>query len=251
MSLRLIHKNEGQAAFDGACATYSLNSDPNPAKPEPKRFRLRRVREEVAVNPGLRFELANGDCAHPYLLERAIQRATAAEFGVGFCSGNGVMQERIVIPIHNPRGKLVAYAGRTVNGSGPKYKLPKGFHKGLEVYNVHRAATVGSDRVIVVEGYFDCRQVHQAGLGCVVALMGCALSGPQEALLRERFTSVLLMLDGDQAGREASRAIAAKLSSRCSVGVVRVPDGTQPDQLPPEVGSYWRVRNETTGSANP
>jgi DNA primase len=193
------------------------------------------VREEVAVNPGLRFELANVDCAHPYLLERGIQRATAAEFGVGFYSGSGLMQGRIVIPIHNPHGKLVAYAGRAVNGSGPKYKLPTGFHKGLEVYNVHRAATVGSDRVIVVEGYFDCLQVHQAGFRCVVALMGCALSGQQEVLLRERFTSVLLMLDGDEAGRDASRAIAAKLSSRCSVGVVRVPDGTQPDQLPPEV----------------
>jgi DNA primase len=105
----------------------------------------------------------------------------------------------------------------------------------LEVYNVHRAATVGSDRVIVVEGYFDCLQVHQAGFRCVVALMGCALSGHQETLLRERFKGVLLMLDGDEAGREASRALAARLSKWCSVGVVRVPDGAQPDQLPPEV----------------
>jgi DNA primase len=193
------------------------------------------VRKELAVNPALPFDLRNVNPAHPYLVERGIQRATAAEFGVGFYSGTGLMQGRIVIPIHNPRGELVAYAGRAVNGGGPKYKLPMGFRKSLEIFNVHRAATAGSDRVIVVEGYFDCLRVHQAGFRCVVALMGCALSGQQEELLLERFKTVLLMLDGDKAGRGASRAIAARLSRRCSVGVVCVPDGAQPDQLPPEV----------------
>ncbi len=193
------------------------------------------VRKELAVNPALPFELANVNMAHPYLVERGIQRTTAAEFGVGFYAGTGLMQGRIVIPIHNPRGELVAYAGRGVNGGGPKYKLPIGFRKSLEVYNVHRAATASSDRVIVVEGYFDCLRVHQAGFRCVVALMGCALSGQQEELLLERFQAVVLMLDGDKAGRSGSRAIAARLSGRCSVGEVHVPDGAQPDQLPPEV----------------
>lgn len=193
------------------------------------------VRKELAVNPALRFELANVDGAHRYLVERGIHGATAAEFGVGLYSGGGLMRGRIVIPIHNPRGELVAYAGRAVNGSGPKYKLPTGFRKGLEIYNVHRAARAGSDRVIVVEGYFDCLRVHQAGFWCVVGLMGCVLSVQQQTLLLERFETVLLMLDGDEAGRDASRAIAARLSKSCSVGVVRVPDGAQPDQLPPEV----------------
>ncbi|MGH9673284.1 MAG: toprim domain-containing protein [Bryobacteraceae bacterium] len=94
--------------------------------------------------------------------------------------------------------------------------------------------STGSDNVIVVEGYFDCLRGHQAGFRCVVGLMGCALSVQQETLLLERFKNVLLMLDGDQAGRDASRAIVARLPSRCSVGLVRVPDGAQPDQLLPE-----------------
>jgi DNA primase len=62
--------------------------------------------------------------------------------------------------------------------------------------------------------------------------MGCALSGQQEALLLDRFKHVVLMLDGDETGRIASRAIAAKLSTSCSLGVVHVPEGAQPDQLP-------------------
>jgi DNA primase len=193
------------------------------------------VRKKLAGNPALRFELANVDSTHPYLAERGIQRATAAEFGVGFYSGTGLMQGRIVIPIHNPQGELIAYAGRAVNSSGPKYKLPAGFRKSLEIYNVHRAITAGADRVILVEGYFDCLRVHQAGFRCVAALMGCALSAQQQTLLLDRFKRVVLMFDGDEAGRGASRAIAARLSSTCSVGVVRVPDGAQPDHLPPEV----------------
>lgn len=193
------------------------------------------VRKELAVNPALRFALAKVDTAHPYLLERGIYRATAVDFGVGLYSGTGMMHGRIVIPIRNSKGELVAYAGRAVNEGGPKYKLPLGFRKSLEIYNIHRAAGASGERVIVVEGYFDCLRVHQAGFPNVVALMGCSLSGPQEALLLDRFRQVLLMLDGDQAGRGANRAIAARLSTRCSVGVVHVPDGAQPDQLPPEI----------------
>jgi DNA primase len=190
------------------------------------------VREELVVNPVLRFALANVDSAHPYLAKRGIQRATAEEFGVGLYSRSGMMHGRIVIPIRNSTGELVAYAGRAVSDRGPKYKLPVGFRKSLEVYNVHRAATAGSDRVIVVEGYFDCLRVHQAGFPHVVALMGCDLSGQQEKMLFERFKRVVLMLDGDEAGRGASRVIADRLSTECSVGVVYVPDGAQPDQLP-------------------
>jgi DNA primase len=122
------------------------------------------VRKELAVNPALRFELTHVNTAHPYLVARGIQRVTAVEFGVGFYSGTGLMQGRIVIPIHNARGELVAYAGRAVSGGGPKYKLPIGFRKSLEIFNVHRAATGSSDRVIVVEGYFDCLPGASGGL---------------------------------------------------------------------------------------
>jgi DNA primase len=72
----------------------------------------------------------------------------------------------------NSTGELVAYARRAVSDARPKYKLPVGFRKSLKVYNFHRAAIDGGDRVIVVEGYFDCLRVHQAGFPHLVALMG-------------------------------------------------------------------------------
>jgi DNA primase len=100
-----------------------------------------------------------------------------------------MMHGRVVIPIRNSTGELVAYAGRAVNECGPKYKLPIGFRKSLEVYNLHRAATASSDRVIVVEGYFDCLRVHQAGFrDKPVHRLGRGGANPPNSTLRPQET---------------------------------------------------------------
>jgi DNA primase len=191
------------------------------------------VRKEERGNLPLRFALTGVEGNHPYLAQRGIDPATAAEFDVGFYPGPGLMRGRIVIPIRNRHGQLVAYAGRALDDRPPKYKLPAGFRKGLELFNLQRAVADDDRIVIVVEGYFDCMRVHQAGFPCVVALMGSSLSAAQESGLRRHFEGVVLMLDGDAAGRTASEATAARFSGWRSVQVIRVPDGSQPDQLSP------------------
>jgi DNA primase len=193
------------------------------------------VREKEGRNPPLHFALTGVDHAHPYLQRRGIDHATAAEFGMGFYGGPGLMNGRIVIPIRNPSGEIVAYAGRALDSRSPKYKLPAGFRKAWELFNIQRAAATSSQTVIVVEGYFDCVRVHQAGFPCVVALMGSSLSASQERVLVERFERVFLMLDGDAAGRAASRVIGTRLSETCCVALVNVPEGKQPDQLSPTI----------------
>jgi len=199
----------------------------------PGRWKVELVREKEGCNPPLRFALTGVDPGHGYLQQRGIDRATAAEFGVGFYGGPGLMSGRIVIPIRNAQGEIVAYAGRAVDGRLPKYKLPAGFRKGSELFNLHRASATGSKTVIVVEGYFDCLRVHQAGIPFVVALMGTALSASQGRVLTGRFERAVLMLDGDAAGRAGTRAISTQLSGKCKVAVANVPDGEQPDQLAP------------------
>jgi DNA primase len=193
------------------------------------------VRKKEVWNAPLPFALRGVDHGHSYLAQRRVDPATAAEFGIGFYGRPGLMSGRVVIPIHNGRGELVAYAGRAVDGQVPKYKLPGGFHKSLELYNFHRAAATSGQAVIVVEGYFDCVRVHRAGLPWVVALMGSSLSAAQESLLIERFDRVILMLDGDETGRAASRSVHRKLSRKCDVQTVDLGDGVQPDQLSPLV----------------
>lgn len=190
------------------------------------------VRKEEGSNLPLRFALTGVERNHPYLAQRGVDPAIAGEFDVGFYGGSGLMSGRIVFPIRNLHGQLVAYAGRALDDRPPKYTLPAGFRKGLELFNLHRVVAAGDRTVIVVEGYFDCMRVHQAGFPRAVALMGSSLSAAQESGLLHHFEQIVLMLDGDSAGRAASEVIATRLSSSRSVSVVRVPDGSQPDQLP-------------------
>lgn len=189
------------------------------------------VEGQPAVNKPLKFELKGIDHEHAYLKDRGITPETARLFGVGFFPGKGSMHGRVVIPIHNERGELVAYAGRAIDGSEPKYKLPTGFHKSSEVYNLHRVGE--SDSVVVVEGFFDTMKTAQSGFP-VVALMGCSLSERQKHLLVQRFKRVVLMFDGDEAGRKATDDCLVSFGRRIWVTAERLPDGQQPDQLSSE-----------------
>jgi DNA primase len=185
---------------------------------------------ESEIDQPLTLALRNIDHAHPYITERGITEEMARIFGVGVFPGKGTMHGRCVVPIHNATGELVAYAGRAIDGTEPKYKFPVGFHKSLELYNLHRIPK-GDCAVVVVEGFFDCIKVSQSGYPCV-ALMGCSMSKTQEKFLAAQFGAVVVMLDGDDAGRTAAETIADRLQPVVfSVKTVELPDGVQPDQL--------------------
>jgi DNA primase len=189
------------------------------------------VTKKGATPAPLRFALRGVDTAHAYLMTRGIARSTAQEFGVGVYSGAGIFSGRLVIPIHNQHGVLVAYCGRAVDGSTPRYRFPPGFAKSELLFNFHRAAAAHKPAVVVVEGFFDCLQLYQAGVRSVVALMGSALYESQQRLLLERFRQVILMLDGDAAGRRATIEIAARLRPHCPVQVIDLASDLQPDQM--------------------
>ena len=182
----------------------------------------------------LGFRLAPVDTAHPYLRRRGIEEWTAAEFGVGLYAGPGLLSGRVVIPIHDERGRLVAYCGRSLDGSEPRYKFPAGFRKSLVLFNLHRALAAGGDEVILVEGFFGAIWLYQSGYPQTVALMGTTMSAAQKELLSRHFGRVLLLLDGDAAGCQASVWIAAALAhAGLDVRTVELPPGGQPDQLSP------------------
>ncbi len=187
----------------------------------------------------LGFTLRGVDSTHAYLAARGMDRRTAEEFGVGLYRGSGIFSGRLVIPIHNHLGELVAYCGRAVDGSEPRYRFPPGFAKSEILFNFHRAAAAENPVVIVVEGFFDCLKLHQAGVRSVVALLGSALYGSPQRLLIERFRHVILLLDGDAAGRHATAEIAPRLRSHCTVEVIHLAPDTQPDQMTSE--EVWHV----------
>jgi DNA primase len=115
-----------------------------------------------------------------------VSRRTARTFGIGFYAGKGLLRGRIVIPIHNESGELIAYAGRAIDEKEPKYRFPAGFRKSLVLFNLHRVLATKTRTVIVVEGFFDTTAVHQAGYP-VMGLMGSTISRHQADLLAGHF----------------------------------------------------------------
>ena len=182
--------------------------------------------ESSVPNVPLKFRLDKLERTHPYLTEqRGLTPETIVDFGIGFCS-KGMMADRIAIPIHNAKGEVVAYAGRFPGEPGedtPKYKLPPGFRKSQELFNLDRAAKQPADEpLVIVEGFFDAMKLHQHGCYKVVALMGSTMSSAQEELIRQHTNShshVIVMLDENEAGKAGREDIACRLSKFCFVRV--------------------------------
>lgn len=192
--------------------------------------------ESNVPNAPLKFRLDKLERTHPYLTEqRRLKPETIVDFGIGFCA-KGMMADRIAIPIHNVKGEVVAYAGRFVGEAPegtPKYKLPPGFRKSQELFNLDRVIKEPADKpLLIVEGFFDAMKIHDHGYRKVVAIMGATLSSTQEELIRQHTTSdshVIVMLDENEAGKAGREDIACRLSKFCFVRVHQFP---RPDMEP-------------------
>ncbi len=192
--------------------------------------------ESNVPNAPLKFRLEKLEHKHPYLIEqRQLSPETIVDFGVGYCA-KGMMADRIAIPIHNVKGEVVAYAGRFAGEppeGTPKYKLPPGFRKSQELFNLDRAIKEPADKpLLIVEGFFDAMKIHDHGYRKVVAIMGATLSGTQEELIRQHTTSashVIVMLDENEAGKAGREDIAGRLAKFCYVRVHQFP---RPDMEP-------------------
>jgi DNA primase len=158
------------------------------------------------------------------------------------------MAGRIAIPIYDwcpstSASHLVAYVGRSVeegDNVSDKYKFPPNFHKSLVVYNLFRAQEFARNSgLILVEGFFDCMALWQAGVRNVAAIMGRSLSPAQEELIVTAVDPVdgrvTLLFDEDGAGRRCRDEVLERLSRRVFVKVIELPEeGMQPDQLSDE-----------------
>ena len=195
------------------------DADDASSRPRPTPKKAVQAKETTTgPNKPLKFRLDKLDRDHPYLTERGLTAETIEEFGIGYCS-KGMMEGRIAIPIQNAQAEVVAYAGRWPGEPAedtPKYKLPQGFRKSLELFNIHRAIKEPPDKpLVIVEGFFDAMKLHQHGCRKVVALMGSTLSPAQEELIRKhtnRTTHIIVMLDEDEAGKFGRQDIAIHLS---------------------------------------
>jgi DNA primase len=147
---------------------------------------------------------------------------------------------RLMFPIRDPRGRVIAFGGRILGDGEPKYLNSPDtplFDKGRTLFNLDRAgpASRSSRRIIVVEGYMDVVALDQIGIAEVVAPLGTALTEGQLALLWKVSPCPLLCFDGDAAGQKAAIRAALRALPHVgpgrSLGFVTLPAGQDPDDL--------------------
>jgi DNA primase len=147
-----------------------------------------------------------------------------------------------MLPIRDGQGRCCGFSGRSLNGEEPKYRNSSAdllFQKSQLLFGLDQAAAAihSSGEVLLVEGPLDVIQLHQAGFGNAVAAMGTALTLEQLQLLQRRGARRLLVVfDGDGAGRSATGKLIAGLRSALigsglELAVVELPTGTDPDGL--------------------
>lgn len=168
-------------------------------------------------------------------------------------------RDRIMFPIHDARGRVIAFGGRAMSAevsakylNSPETPL---FHKGALLFNHHNARKAAHDtgQVIVVEGYVDVIAMTLSGFPQVVAPLGTALTEDQLGLLWRMADEPVICLDGDKAGRKAaSRAIdlaLPMLEPGKSLAFALLPEGQDPDDLARSGGK--QAIAEVLGAAKP
>jgi DNA primase len=166
-------------------------------------------------------------------------------------------RERLMFPIMDRRGRVIAFGGRILEGDGPKYlnspETPL-FHKGRELFALWqvRQANTKLERLIVVEGYMDVVSLHQAGVTQAVATLGTATTNEHAELLFRAAPDVFFCFDGDRAGRSAAWRALESVLPRMRDGrqafFLFLPEGEDPDTLVRKEGREGfetRLKNAT------
>ncbi len=210
-----------------------------------------------------------GAAALSYLRGRALSDKTITRFGLGYApnsrfaltnhlkskgftdtelisanlvfksrSGKGVVDrfvDRVMFPIIDLRGNVIAFGGRIMSDQKPKYLNTSDtivFNKSQNLFSLNNAKNSGTRRLILCEGYMDVIAVNQAGFTDAVATLGTSLTVEQAMLMKRYCDEVVICYDADEAGQKATqRAIGILRQSGLVVRVLTIPDGKDPDEF--------------------
>ncbi len=208
-----------------------------------------------------KFFHSNIDSIKSYLEKRSIKKTTAERFLIGYAPsdyakhlkidkevlkklhliterGYPFFRDRLIIPIFNHSGKIVAFGGRALkDNQNPKYiNSPESefFHKNSILYGFYQAKEqiLKEKEAVVVEGYFDVISLFQAGIEKAVAPMGTSLTENHAKTLKRYANRIILFFDGDEAGEKATLR-SSKIFTELEIEplIVRPPKGEDPDSL--------------------
>ncbi|NLM79220.1 MAG: DNA primase [Ruminococcaceae bacterium] len=146
-----------------------------------------------------------------------------------------LFRHRLMFPIMDAMGRIIAFGGRVLDDSQPKYiNSPETpiYSKGRHLYALNLAKTSKKGHLVVVEGYMDAIALHQAGVDQAVASLGTALTEYQAGLLRKYAEDVVLAYDADAAGQAATlRSLDILEQHDLKVTVLQVPEAKDPDEF--------------------
>ena len=143
-------------------------------------------------------------------------------------------RNRLMFPICDARGKVIAFGGRVLDDSKPKYiNSPENivYSKGRNLFGLNVAKKGDIKRILIVEGYMDVISLHQRGITNVVAPLGTALTQQQGWLLRKNSEQIILSFDSDEAGLTAKiRALDILQDMGCDIRVLQMDGAKDPDE---------------------
>ncbi len=168
-----------------------------------------------------------------FLQRKAIRPYTARRFEAGLYRGRGFLSQAIGVRLHDPQARPLGYAARrldpqTIRDRG-KWNLPPRLPKNQLLYNYHRIPERDPQSLVIVECPWGVMRLDQIGIPAV-ALLGTHFGAVQQQLLQP-IPHLILMMDGDPAGRNAALRIRQQMHAHTSVSVVSIPDGLDPDEL--------------------
>ncbi len=204
-----------------------------------------------------------------YLRGRALSDRTIRHFGLGFAdddwnslcnhlknkgfseyeiysanlafkrkNGNGIYDRfvnRVMFPIIDLRGNVIAFGGRIMTDEKPKYLNTSDtpvFKKSENLFSLNNAKSSGTRTLILCEGYMDVIALNQAGFTNAVATLGTALTNEQAVLMKRYADEVIICYDADGAGQKATaRAIQILRNAGLPIKILTVPSGKDPDEF--------------------
>ena len=215
----------------------------------------------------------SGKAARDYLRQRRLKKATVDTFLLGYAPpGNALLahlgskyplqllqdvglvgvkddhhydwfRERVIFPIHNIKGKIIAFGARAMGEAQPKYlNSPETtwFNKRFELYGLHQAMQTRERTLLVTEGYMDVIKLWQHGVKNAVAALGTAIGDTHISQLKKRAEKVYFSFDGDTAGQKAARkaleAVFSQHDKQHEWRFMFMPAGEDPDSLVEKAG---------------
>ena len=241
MRSRILSMNKEAARFFHAC----LNSSVDEAAQARAYWRRRGLDDRTISRFGLGYAPNDGQALYHFLRDKGYTQAEMDASGLFKRSQSGriycLFWRRVITPIFDLRGNVIAFGGRVMDDSKPKYvNSPETlvYHKSDTVFALQIAKKSASRRYVLCEGYMDVISMQQAGIDTAVCACGTALTQAQVKLLSEYADEVILSYDSDEAGQKATiRSLELFRNSPVQVGVLKIPNAKDPDEYIKKFGA--------------